>query len=216
MRGRRGGGGARLDFCCGCAARFFFFAVGAPLPGPTHSQAESNGGCVYFFAAGARRVFFLLWVRGSLTHSLAARRPESTNSKKAHTTKNKHGFRVLPPACCNSEGRSKTGMEHDNALQRYEIQLQPITHESPWSTGYLANARTTLCTHLQGIQHKHDTCGDLVQPYRPRNLMQFQSKQKPIFRPTNSSITSQPPQNNNSQTLTINHGPKPKTPGPKY
>ena len=31
-----------------------------------------GGGRVYFFAAGARRVFFLLWVRGRFAHSLAA------------------------------------------------------------------------------------------------------------------------------------------------
>ena len=215
--GPAGGGGGAFRFLLWVRGAFFFFLLWVrPCPGPPTVRRNPMGGAFIFLLRVRGAFFFLLWVRGSLTHSLAARRPESTNSKKAHTTRNKHGFRVLPPACCNSEGRSKTGMEHDNALQRYEIQLQPITHESPWSTGYLANARTTLCTHLQGIQHKHDTCGDLVQPYRPRNLMQFQSKQKPIFRPTNSSITSQPPQNNNSQTLTINHGPKPKTPGPKY
>ena len=74
----RGWGGARLFFCCGYAARFFF-AVGAPLPGAVGRSggiqwgvARPAGGRVYFFAAGARRVFFLLWVRGRFAHSLAA------------------------------------------------------------------------------------------------------------------------------------------------
>ena len=90
-------------FCCGCAAgslthllpaasehplqkgiqgpwRVFFFAAGARALG---------GGRVYFFCCGcAARLFFAAGARAhSLTHSLAARRPESTNSKKAHNKK---------------------------------------------------------------------------------------------------------------------------------
>ena len=101
-------GARRVFFCCGCAAgslthllpaasehplqkgiqgpwRVFFFAAGARALG---------GGRVYFFCCGcAARLFFAAGARAhSLTHSLAARRPESTNSKKAHTTKKKHGF----------------------------------------------------------------------------------------------------------------------------
>ena len=75
-------GGARLLFCCGCAARFCF-AVGArqvhllPAASEHPLQKDIQGPRrVYSFAAGARAHL--------LTHSLAARRPESTNSKK-HT-----------------------------------------------------------------------------------------------------------------------------------
>ena len=108
--------GARLFFCCGCAARFFFFAVGArqvrsltccrPPPSIHCRKASrvrgafffccgcaSSGGARLFFCCGcAARLFFCCGCASSLTHSLAARRPESTNSKKAHTTKKKHGF----------------------------------------------------------------------------------------------------------------------------
>ena len=89
----------RFFFCCGCSARFFFCCGCAAF-------VVAGARCVFFaarvcgavcralfFAAGMHAAcFLLLRVRGaflfSLTHSLAARRPESTNSKK-HTQQKK-------------------------------------------------------------------------------------------------------------------------------
>ena len=104
-----GARGARLFFSCWGAARFFF-AVGARQvrsltccrpPPSIHCRKASRvrgaffllrvrelwGGAFILCCGCAARLFFCCGCASSLTHSLAARRPKSTNSKKAHTTK---------------------------------------------------------------------------------------------------------------------------------
>ena len=61
----------------------FFFAAGA----------RDLGGRVYFFAAGARRVYFFAARAHSLTHSLPAARRAPT-AKKHTQQKKEHGFLV--------------------------------------------------------------------------------------------------------------------------
>ena len=91
-------GGARFFFCCGCAAGSLTHLLPAASEHPLQKGIQGpwcvffaagcarSGGARLFFCCGcAARLFFCC--ASSLTHSLAARRPESTNSKKTHTTK---------------------------------------------------------------------------------------------------------------------------------
>ena len=71
-------------FCCGCAASSLTHLPPAAPEHPLQKEIQGPG-----------RVFvFLLRVR-SLTHSLAARRPEHPQQTSTHNKKQKHGFPVV-------------------------------------------------------------------------------------------------------------------------
>ena len=108
-----------------------------------------GGGRVYFFAAGARQLWggafiFLLRVRVAfifllrvreLTHSLT-RCPESTNSKKAHTQKKKHGFQTRRPAQPNTNPQAppRVGDQKSGRRGRKMSQTRPQA-KAPRLTG---------------------------------------------------------------------------------
>ena len=157
--------GARLFFCCGCAARFFCCGCAAgslthllpaasehPLqkgiPGPWRvffcCGCASSGGARLFFCCGcAARLFFCCGCVSSLTHSLAARRPESTNSKKAHTTKTNTGSARRRPAWPRLSG---PGWDQSPSRSRTTSQTGPGGPGAARSLGALAAARSHFPT----------------------------------------------------------------------